>query len=55
MTAGALNISITRKVTGYPPRRPLLVIEGPPAAGAVDNPAPLAYFAKSVTAISRSS
>jgi hypothetical protein len=34
-----MNTSILPEVTGFPPRRPPLVIEGPPASGAVENPA----------------
>lgn len=40
---------------GYPPRRPPPVMEEPPAAGAVDNPAGPVHFALIVTAIPRSS
>ncbi|OIR07157.1 hypothetical protein GALL_107460 [mine drainage metagenome] len=34
-----MNISITLEVTGFPPRRSPLVIEGPPASGTMENPA----------------
>lgn len=55
MISLALNFLIALEVTGYPPRRPLLVIGEPPAASTVDNPAATTHFANSVTAISRSS
>ncbi len=40
---------------GYPPRRPPPVMEEPPAAGAMDNPADPVHFALNLTAISHSS
>ena len=34
-----MNISILLEATGFPQRRPPLVIAGPPASGAMENPA----------------